>query len=384
MAGSRSTLLLLFSLLGPDVLAGQIPELRLTKADARYPREMSSITGLVELSDGRLLLTDGLDETLLRIDLRTMKTDTVSRTGSGPGEYKTPDLLFGLPADGLLLVDLGNARLSFFDGALKYRESAPITRGSPGSGLTMMIPDGVDGEGRIYYRSVMRAMDQPPDSAAVIRWTRAGDKTDTVAKVKLPESKVTSSGGANSRSVSMRGLPLSAEDVWSVAPDGRIVVVRATDYHLEWIRPGGAVTRGPANEWKPVPVRDADKREWSAQMRSTGLTTQVQSQDGRMSVRIGRGVGRNNPAGTDIEDLEWPATKPAVSRVRVSPEGDAWVERHVAAGTPRLFEVFGPDARLKRRVYLPAGRELIGFGKGVVYLRERTEDDLVYLERYKL
>ncbi|HEX9894918.1 MAG TPA: hypothetical protein VGA78_13395, partial [Gemmatimonadales bacterium] len=67
---------------------------------------------------------------------------------------------------------------------------------------------------------------------------------------------------------------------------------------------------------------------------------------------------------------------------RVSPEGDAWVERHLPAGSPRQFDIFGGDGKIKRRVILPAGRELIGFGKGAVYLKETTEDDLVFLERY--
>jgi hypothetical protein len=66
----------------------------------------------------------------------------------------------------------------------------------------------------------------------------------------------------------------------------------------------------------------------------------------------------------------------------VSLEGDAWVERYVAAGSAREFDVFGPDGKLERRVILPVGRRLAGFGKGVVYLRHTTEDELQYLERY--
>jgi hypothetical protein len=370
-------------LLSASALTAQVPELKLARPDARYDRELSSITGLLELPDGQLLVSDGLDETLLRINLSTGKTDTVSRTGAGPGEYKGPDLLFGMPSGGFLLVELGNSRLSFFDAGFKYRESTPIARGTPGAGLTMLIPDGVDASGRIYFRSIMRAAEGPPDSGAVVRWNRVGDKFDTLTKVKLSETRMSSSGGPNNRSVSMRPVPLSPEDVWAVAPDGRIVVVRASDYRVEWIQPGGAVTRGPANQWRPVPIRETDKQEWRDQLRTTGLSTQVTAQDGRMSVRMGRGIGANSPMSRS-DDLEWPDAKPSIRLVRVSPEGEAWVERHVPAGTPRTFDVFGPDARLRRRVVLPAKRELIGFGKGVVYLRERTEDDLVYLERYRL
>jgi hypothetical protein len=133
---------------------------------------------------------------------------------------------------------------------------------------------------------------------------------------------------------------------------------------------------------KGVPIRDAEKREFGADMRN-GVSMQVSMQDGKMTTRMGRGGGPRNEA-EQIPDLEWPASKPAFRAVRVAPNGDAWVERSVAANAPREFDLFGADARMKSRVILPAGRRLVGFGKGVVYLREVTADELNYLERYKV
>lgn len=363
--------------------AQQPAEVRLTKPDARFPRELSSITGLLELPDGRVLVSDGIDETLLRIDLKTMKADTISRTGSGPGEYKGPDLLFGLPAGGVLLVDLGNARLSFFDAALKYKESAPIARGNPATGLTMAIPDGVDAQGRIYFRSMMRNPDgSRADSGAVIRWDRSTEKMDTVGKIKLGDVKVQSSGGANNRSINMSPIPYSPEDAWAVTPDGRIVIARAADYHLEWRPVGGAVVRGPAVAWKGVPVRDAEKREYAAEQRN-GINVAVTMENGKMSTRMGRG-GRAGRDDDQIPDLAWLPSKPAFRAVRIAPDGNAWVERSVPAGAAREYDLFGPDGKVRGKVILPAGRRLVGFGKGVVYLRETTEEELEFLERYRL
>lgn len=364
--------------------AQQVPEVRLAKADVRFSHEFSSITGLRELPDGRVLVTDGIDETLLRLDLKTGKADTIGRAGQGPGEYKTPDMLFPATGGGTMLVDLGNARLSFFDAALKYKESTPIIKGDPGRGMTEVIPQAVDSQGRIYFQGMMRSPGNPrPDSGMVMRWDRSRDATDTVAKVKLAEVKITSSGGPNNRSVNMSAVPLSPDDQWGVGPDGRVAIARMADYHLEWLAPGVTPVRGPAVPWKPVPIRDADKNEWAADM-AGGLSIMVSNDNGRMSVRMGRGgpAGRDRDREERIKSLEWPAAKPAFRSVRVSPEGEAWVERYVAAGAAREFDVFGPDARLKRRVILPVGRRLVGFGKGVVYLRHTTEDELQYLERY--
>lgn len=366
--------------------AQQPPVTRLARPDARLPHEFSSITGLLELADGRVLVSDGIDETVLRVDLRTMKIDTVGRTGSGPGEYKTPDLIYPMPGGNIMLLDLGNARLSWFDATLKYLESAPIARGEPGRGMTMVVPDAVDGQGGIYFRAAGGGGETPPDSGAVVRWDRTRNVFDTVATIRLGEVKVTASGGANNRSVSMQSVPFSPEDRWSVAPDGRIAIARAADYHLEWQRARRTVVRGPAVPWRPVPIRDAEKREWATAARN-GLAIAVTSDNGRMSVRMGRGgIGPGGRPRDDnaIPDLPWPASKPAFTSVRVSPEGDAWVERAVPAGASREYDVFGADGKIKRRVVIPAGRSLVGFGRGVIYLRETTEDDLQHLERYRL
>lgn len=368
------------------LLAQQPAVVRLTKPDARLAHEFSAISGLLELPDGRVLVSDGIDETLLRIDLRTGTIDTVGRAGQGPGEYKGPDLIFPGGGGTVMLVDLGNARLSFFDAALKYKESVPIVRGEPGRGMTMVVPQAVDGQGRIYFQGIMRDPGQGrADSGFVLRFDRVRNATDTMAKVKLGEVKVTSSGGANNRSMSMAPVPLSPDDQWGVANDGRIAVARMVDYHVEWIGADGKVVRGAALPSQPIPIRDADKKEWVGDM-SQGLSIMVQNENGRMSVRMGRGgpAGRDRDAEQRINELEWPARKPAFRSVRVAPDGIAWVERSVAAGAPREYDLVGGDGRLVRRVVLPAGRRLAGFGKGVLYLRETTADELQYLERYRL
>ncbi len=124
------------------------------KPSAKLTHEFSSITGLRELADGRVEVSDGIDGVLIRADFATQTLDTIGRSGEGPGEYRSPDALFALPNGATLLVDLGNARLSIFDAAGKYRESTPIMEGRPGGpgGLTLIIPSATDRMGRIYFQ----------------------------------------------------------------------------------------------------------------------------------------------------------------------------------------------------------------------------------------
>jgi hypothetical protein len=371
-------------------LAAQAPpEIRLGRAEARIAHPLSSITGFRALPDGRVLVSDGIDEVLLRFDAQLLRADTISRAGQGPGEYKSPDALFAVESGGTLLVDLGNGRLSFFDAAGKYKESTPVARGTPGAGpgpgggLTMVVPRGTDARGRIYFQPGQRPDGGRADSAAVVRWDRSRDVMDTVARVGLPEVRVNASGGSNNRSVMMRPVPLAPQDTWGVGPDGRFALVRAAGYRLEWVMPDGRVVRGPANEYRPVPVRDAEKQEWLEQM-ANGLGIMVTNENGRMSIRMSRGGPRQGPP-PSASDFEWPAAKPPFAGgVWVTPAGEAWVERSVPAGAPRVYDVFGPQATITRRVVLPAGRRLLAIGSGVVYAQHTDPDGLQYLERYRL
>lgn len=379
--------LLMVAALAQPGTAQQAPTTRLANPDLRVAHEFSAVSGFRELPDGRLLVSDGIEEALLRIDPKTGKVETIARTGGGPGEYKLPDQLFEQPAGGTLLVDLGNGRLSFYDAALKYLSSMPIAKGDPAQGgMTVLMPQAVDQQGRIYTQSALRGpAASAGDSSLVIRFDRGSGKTDTVARLAPPQVEVSQSGGGNNRSMRMMPIPLSPSDHWGAGPDGRVAVVRATDYSLEWLGGGKPRVKGAANPFTPVPIRDADKREYGEDM-AGGLAIMVTNQNGQMnmSMRRGRPAGAEGQRESMLKDMKWPATKPAARGVVVAPTGEAWVERHVAAGAPREYDIFGADARLVRKVVLPAGRRLAGFGKGAIYLRALTEDELVILERYRL
>ena len=72
------------------------------------------------------------------------------------------------------------------------------------------------------------------------------------------------------------------------------------------------------------------------------------------------------------------------STVRMSLAGELWALRSRPAGDEiPVYDVFGADGRLTRRVTFPAKTRLVGFGDGTVYVARSDEDDLQYLERYR-
>ena len=109
----------------------------------------------------------------------------------------------------------------------------------------------------------------------------------------------------------------------------------------------------------------------------------MQNVNGQITTAFGRG-GRNTRR--ELIAYNWPDEMPAfkANRIRGAPDGMAWVERYVSAGSKPAFDVFDEEGTLVKRVTLPAGRRIVGFGDGAVYVAYEDELDLQWLEKYGL
>ncbi len=360
---------------------------RMDAPDARLSEDFGAIQTVRELPDGTVLVADPLGAALYRVDLEAGTRTEVGSRGRGPAEYMQPDAVWPLPGDSTLLVDLGNGRLTRLGPDLSFGATSPIAQGEfrPGTPPVIALPQGVDDEGRVYFRSLPSpGGGSLPDSAEVLR-LRPGGSVERVVRVKVPERRVQRSGGGNEQNVSIRQIPLSPEDAWGVAPDGSVAVARSEDYHVEWIGPDGAVTRGPAVAWDPVAIRGAEREEWLADRGRSGggIAIGIEVENGRPSMSFRRGAGGGEP---DASDYEWPDAKPPFvgARVPVDPLGRAWVRRHVDAGGPVLYDLFDRSGRRVGVVEMEAPRSVVGFGDAGVYVVSWDPFDLAYLERHPL
>ena len=372
-------------LVGQAVLAGPSvaqQTVTLGEAQTRSAEPFSDIAGLRALSDGTLLVADGLESRLFRVSGALDRAEPIGREGAGPREYRTPDALFAMAGDTTLMIDLGNGRLSILapDGAIV--RTIPMVSGD-GPRMRMMIPRAVDRTGRVFFRGMGMMRGGVPDSASVQVFDPRTEEADDVAQVKLPEMNTQSSGGANNQQTMISPIPLSREDAWTASPAGDLVVARSGDraYWLEIVGRDGAV-RGPDVPYTAIPVRDADKDEWIAEL-SNALGVGMEVENGRRRTTFSRG-GRGGAA--DPSDFEWPETKPAfpAAAIQVASDGTLWLERHVPAGEPDRYDVLDERGRLLGSVQLPEGRTLEGFGDGHVYLSTTDDLDFVWLERYEL
>jgi len=364
-------------------------QIRLVEPEATFPEDFGSIQTVRELPDGRILVADPLGKALYLVDMAAGTRTVVGREGQGPEEYLQPDAVWPLPGDSTLLVDLGNGRLVALGPDLSFGPTRPIMVGEfrPGSPMVLALPQGVDGQGRIYARA-MGGMGGGayPETADVLRIDRGSGSSEPAANFKLGAVSQQTSGGANDQRVSIAPIPLSPEDAWGVAPDGSILLIRSVDYHMERVATDGTVTQGPPIPFETVRIRTAEKEEHLAESGRSGggLRVGVEVNNGQMAMSFARGGAEGSPR--EIDQYTWPEEKPPFysGRIPVDPSGKAWVRRHVEAGEESTYDIFDRSGNRVATVLLPHGKRVIGFGEGAFYVVTYDEFDLNYLEKYAL
>lgn len=379
--------------------AGAVPRYALGAPEA-VSGDFGSVNDARVRPDGSLLVADGTGGELVLVDLDLGTRTVVGGRGEGPGEYQAPTRIWPLPGDSTLLLDVSNNRLTVLTPDLSFGATRPMFEMNPDGGILVLNPRVIDGLGRMYTTNGF-SMNLGPgagdgsgsDSIPVVRATLDDLTADTVARL-APEStsRVEVRRNQGDRMVTMQRTPYSSSDSWGVAPDGSVVVARAADYQLEWISSDGSVRNGTPVAWDAVPVGQAEKEAWIREQSGRSVQSATFMTGGGGGASPGAGMaGAAARAMTlrggseDVDDYEWPETLPPFTGgIRIDPLGRAWLRRHQPAGAPFLYDIFTPDAEHAGTVELAEGRNVIGFGEGVVYATFRDEVDLVYIERYRL
>lgn len=375
------------------VVGAQVPLRTLPKPEVEYREAFTAISGLRELKDGRVLVADAREKTLQVIDLARGTAMAVGRTGAGPGEWGTPTTLHALPGDSTLMLDYANQRIFLVapDG-----KPAPSQRFPDGAMFSADLI-GIDGSGRMLMKQSRRPSGPTDPSvgvADVIVVNRSTGRADTLASLSEPKGEHMAArvlpGGMMQWSTN---LPLAARDLAAIASDGRVAIVRAAPYRVEWIAPNGARVMGPVAQPPSIPVTRAEKEAFArSQLRPGGII--VAGPSGTPPSAKGSPSPRPRVPAMSKSDLEkmmspdqrWPDVKPPFleNAVQVAPDGKVWVLRARAHDDPvPTFDIFDAGGRVVERVALPAGTRLAGFGKGALYLARTDSDDLVWLQRVR-
>jgi hypothetical protein len=354
--------------------AQDVPRRALDRPAATFPEPVSSPVGFRALDANRVLVADQLEGAVSLLDFASGTVTPIGRQGDGPGEYGMPGPLFAA-GDTTYMLDMGNRRLLIITSDGKILSST-ISLAHP-AGLPV-LPRGVDAQGRIYFDLAGIAMPGLEESAhtgraPLIRWDRKANRYDTLATVQFPPMPPAGPGEVR---ISMGGGAYQPRDDWSVLPDGRVGLARATEYRVEWLGAGAPVA-GPMVAYDPVKVGDDEKNAWADQMASRGLMVEVEN--GRRRTR--------RPPRPDITRMTWPDVMPAFTGSRAvlaAPDGQLWIRRaQPAKSAGAVYDVFDVSGRRVRQVTLEGNRVVIGFGPGSVFVTRTDEDDLQWIERYR-
>lgn len=349
------------------------------------------MAGVRELRDGRVVVLDARDQALKLVDMKGGTPAVIGRKGSGPGEYQLPLRLLALPGDSAVIFDMANSsKPMVITPEGKAGGILPV-----GSGRVVDLVSQVDAQGRIYRIGDFPGKD---DLFPIERLDRSTGKREPVAYVSrrkecsMPGATATvaapSSPGAQAERVAgMRApggpVPFLAIEQWVVAADGRVAILCPDPYRVSFATPDGRRTIGSPIVFERLPVTEAEKKRWRDEQRQPVATIRVTAA-GVQSAGFNK-----RPAGPEPDT--WPEfLPPYVLRTSdkpvamFAPDGMLWVHRLEGAGTAPFCDVIGRDGRLAYRVTLPKRTRLVGFGANSVYLVRLDDDDIEYLQRYRL
>jgi hypothetical protein len=358
-------------------------------------------------SDGYVIVGAGARQRVYAFDSTLQHFTIVADSGSGTGvlPIRTTGVIPYL-ADSTLLPDFGANALLVLDATGKQVRSMAPPRAQ--DLMFLSIPaafgrPGFDPKGRLIYRTQVPPSIRPsptpsgdqkvtmtpvsPDSSPILRGDFDKRTVDTVVWIKTPsqgrmgmEMKENPAGGAPTITMHMLVNPFPMADEWALLSDGTIAIVRAHDYHIDWVDPDGS-RRSTAKmpiDWRRY--TDEERR-----LRVDSVKRVVDEQLKRQMSQMPPGAPQIKMDVNVVPDSEFPQFYPPIQQgaVLADLDGRLWIlpTTSTNAGNGLTYDIVNRKGDIVERVQLPKDRALAGFGPhGVLYMT-RNEAGKAYLER---
>lgn len=338
------------------------------------------------LHDGRVLVNDHTTHRILLFDSTLAHATVVADTSAATERAYGSGLVSLIPfsEDSSLIADELTGALLVLDPVGKIARvmripgsrggfTGPLLPGNPNSKPTE-VPLGFDQAGHIVFLTPLRPflalLDQDfvgdtlmfgPDSIPLLRRDLRTQRIDTVAMLEAPRMRqaVTRRDGRGSGRSAFNPLP--AGDDWTLLNDGTIAIVRARDYHIDWIQPSGRVSPSARVPARWIRLTDSMKVATIDSLRRQGF---------------GHG---DEPSGSLQRPLVAPSDLPDFRPVFLSgfaigdAQGNVWVrERPEPLSSDPVYDVVDRGGKLIDRIRLPDNVKLVGFGPNTAYVMRRS------------
>lgn len=362
-----------------------VPLGTLAKPDATTTQPFGAIESVRALNKGDVLVNDPKKRQLVVLDStftpQRLVMDSASENGK-PYYSSRQNSLSPYLADSTLYLDTRQEKLLVIDpnGVIVHPFDKPM---SGPALLTMFPPRGFDAAGNAYTTSVPRVnfpgtnMIGGGVDRQIMRAVFSAQKYEELARLH------TSFNGGSRSALNGKGEPytraivnpMAPVDEWTVLSDGTVVVLRAKDYSVEMINAGNKQRLSRKIPYEKRRVSDIEKRRLI---------------DSALAVPDANAAGRDRSTNTsastnDMEDFYPPFRQ---GQPVVDLDANVWIATYALSPVDTretMYDVVNNQALLVRRVRVPAGRIIVGFGRnGVVYVKYKTDTGAWMLERTHL
>lgn len=372
---TRAMLTLAALVVAHPVAAQRIESLTLPPAVETHPHEFTGITSLRELSDGRVIVTDGAEQRILVLDFANQTAKEIGREGQGPEEYGLVHFVYDIGADSSFMVDMPGMRFLLFNGDSIVETVPPDDPAAEASGGVIT---GADRLGHIIQWRTPRGapgvtITGKDDSSTVVRISRATGRVDTLATLRLAAIRTERTTNSEGRTTSVFSRPvgyLPSKEEAVLLPDGTLAVARLEPFRVDLRSPDGTWLYGDS---LPVPPIRTDRRERKAFMERNSVP--------RESSGTPSPFPEPELSADDFPDYIPPfnfGTKPLAG-----PDGTILIKRARSADYMQShYFVIDRNARLLGQITLPANEEIVGAGEQTIYIAYKDEVDIERIRRH--
>lgn len=349
---------------------------------------------IVELSDGRVIISDPPHRELWAVDFTTGERTAFGRLGDGPGEFRYMQQVIRLAGDSVAVVSTGpQVRVAIVspDGVpartltLDTDPSSAATIGARGYTEWPAQPEYSDARGHLYGARPRLPLgiefELQWDDYQLMRVDPGTGRTDSIGRVPafMDGTRPRALNDGSGFEIDLMPGPFTAQTTWTVLSDGTVVIVDGEQYDLTFMR-GDTVreVRVPAEQVSVTP------EAWARY-----TDTAAPSQQRRMRGGVPMGGPAGVPPRWEVRVPPAPTAMPSTlagPRRRLLTDGrDVWVPVPQPGPDPLANERWDViDARGERRMTLelPARTVLLGVSARFLYTATIDDDELRTVRRH--
>ena len=352
------------------------------------------------LPHGLLLVHDPLHRRLIVFD-STLSKFTVSADSSGAHGLYYPFTMYSFSrlipylGDSTLFTDFASRAFAVIDPNGRFSRSMAHLRAADLNSVIFESGglESVDSQGRLIYRG-SNTIHGPADSASSARRVPSTRDTAPIVRADFNRRKIDTIGSFSVKRPpeivplpSINGKPagiitinpiVPASDDWGVMTDGSVAIIRAHDYHVDFIREDGSTFSGPKLPFDWRRLTDSEKHARIDSIQRVIDSVDATGRPYGSTIRAKRTPGQRPLIDTIVPKVQFTPIDeiteylPPIGANALRPDlqNNVWLLPTTSSQAKGglLYDVVNRKGELVERVQLPGDRLIIGFGQGDIII----------------